>query len=389
MSDEVPSPGPYTLYEETLADMPRWKSRKQEIKDRLLGKLDDTENIVQKRFRRAIETAQGHDDLIESTITAFGPRSKIYAETGWHLRGVEPLYEVDPELRNPDIIIGHDDRNTLVVVECKTGLSSPQSALKQIRDATEVIHDHHDYLSRKAGCSFERIDRVLCVPAPMVDRAVNAIEKEERENDPDEPIYLWKVYRFEDETLQLHTDFDKRTETKSSHDNRLTEMLDGQEGVATADFPKLTPDFFPETDPYVIMETVFAELLVSREASDASIRRITRDEVYDYLNDQRRIPHYEVEVVAEMLCDDVLSKMIDFGLIEETESEDGIADDVETYKYADPPISGRSSDRILSNLTSEYEEEWVERKAEQEARKEVVAEFRDEHAELSDFFEQD
>lgn len=149
MSEKASSPEPYTLYEETLADMPRWKSRKQEIKDRLLGELDDAENIIQKRFTRAIETAQGHDDLIESTITAFGPRSRIYGETEWHLRGVEPLYEVDPELRNPDIIIGHDDRDTLVVVECKTGLSSPQSALAQIRDAAEVIHDHHNYLSRK------------------------------------------------------------------------------------------------------------------------------------------------------------------------------------------------------------------------------------------------
>jgi len=389
MSDKATSPEPYTLYEETLADMPRWKSRKQEIKDRLLGELDDAENIIQKRFDRAIETAQGHDDLIESTITAFGPRSEIYGETEWHLRGVEPLYEVDPELRNPDIIIGHDDRDALVTVECKTGLSSPQSALGQIRDAAEVIDDHHDYLSRKAGCSFERIERVLCVPAPMADRAVAAIEQEERDDDPDEPIYLWKVYRFEGETLQLHTDFDTRSEAESSHNNRLTEMLDGEEGVATADVPKLTPDFFPETDPYVIMETVFAELLVSREMSDASIRRITRDEVYDYLNDQRRIPHYEVDVIAEMLCDDVLSKMIEFGLIEQTGSEDGVADDIETYEYVDPPISGTSSDRILSNLTSEYEEEWIERKAEHEAREEVVAEFRDEHTELSDFFDRD
>lgn len=376
---------PVDLYDQKIQDFDRWAERKEEIKDRSLGKTADSENVIAKRFDDAVETAQNHDDIVESTITAFGPRSEVYQDTGWKLLGVEPLYERDPAIRNPDVLIGHDDHDFLVMVECKTGLSGSQNVLTQIREQAEVVLDHADYLKQKTGCSFSDVERVLCVPGKMADQAVRAIEQEEKNENPDVPIYLWKLYRFMEETIQLHIDFSTRSESASTHNSELTRKLRQDEGVAIAEAPQLTPEFFPESNPYVIMETVFSEVLVAREDMEGSVRKFTRHEVYDYIDDQRTVPHYDVDVVAEMICDDLLEKLEDFGLIEQSDPESGMGDDVETYAYSDPPVSGQSAGRILSNLREGYRNEWIERKAEYEAKVKTVKEFREEHSSLDKF----
>ena len=373
----------WQLYEERLSQLPRWKNRKEEIKQELLGETDDTENVIEERFESSIETAEDHNDLVRTVCTAFGPRSTIYNESGWRLAGIEPLHELDPSLRNPDVIIGNPDREMLVTVECKSGLSSPQNTLTQIREAAETVLDHREYLAEQAGCEFSRIERVLCIPGPIADTAVRAIEQEENETDPSEPILLWKVFRFDEETIQLHTNFSTRTPTESAHDNQLAQLLD-EEGAPTADQPRVTPEVFLESHPFVTMDSIFSEVLYRREIGDGSIQKFTRDEVFRYLNDQEILPHYATQQVADDICDNLLETMKDLGLIEETDSGDGMADGLETYEYA---TSRRSSSNILNALRSQYRNEWIERRAEREAREAVVEEFNDEHTSLEDFVE--
>jgi len=309
----------------------------------------------------------------------------VFQDTEWKLLGVEPLYERDPTIRNPDVLIGHVDHDFVVMVECKTGLSKSQKTLTQIREQAEVVLNHADYLRGKTGCEFSALERVLCVPGKMTESAVRAIEKEERQNGPEEPILLWKVYRFGEETLQLHTNFSTRSGSKSTHNSELTAKLDQDDGLPVAEAPKLTPEFFPESNPYIIMETVFSEILLIREEMESSVRKFTRDEVYDYINDQRTVPHYDIDIVAETICDDLLEKLRKFELIERVEPESGMGDDVETYGYVDPPVSGQSAGSILSNLRGGYSEEWIERKAEREAKHQTVEEFFDENRQLDDF----
>lgn len=380
-----PTDDPVRLYDEQIKKFERWRNRKDELKNRSLGKTDATENVIEKRFEEAIETSQNHDDLVDSTITAFGPRSEIYSDTGWKLLGVEPLYEVDPAIRNPDILIGNDESDILVMVECKTGLSGTQGVLNQIREQAEILLDRDDYVAQKTGCEFTRIERVLCVPGKKADTAIRAIEQEEEEQNPDHPIFLWKLFRFGDETLQLHTNFTTRTETESTHKSELSRKLRQGDGVQLATAPALTPEFFPESNPYIIMGTVFSEILMARERMEGSIRKFTRDEVYDYINSQRTVPHYDIETVAEMICTNLLAKMEGYGLIEQTAPEGGMAADVVTYAYCDPPITGKSPGRILSNLRDQYKDEWVERKAEREAKEQVVEEFKESQSSLGDF----
>ena len=80
MSDEVaPDNDVADIYAYIEDNHPRWRDRKEELKKESLGQTEDTENVIRKRIERAIKTEQNHDDLLDSTITAFGPTSTIFA----------------------------------------------------------------------------------------------------------------------------------------------------------------------------------------------------------------------------------------------------------------------------------------------------------------------
>jgi hypothetical protein len=365
---------------------PRWRDLKKEIKEESLGQTENTENVIKKRVEKAIKTEQDHDDLLDSTITAFGPTSTIFDDTGWKLLGTEPLFEIDPGLRNPDAIVGHDDRDTLVTIECKSGLSSPRNALDQIRAAADVVLDHAEHLETMTGISFNSVEMVLSVPGQKAWRAIEAIEAEEREENPEKPIYLWKLNRFQDETLQLHHQFDTRSESDSVHESRLAEMLSG-DGIPIADCPLLTPSFFPDSHPFTIMEHTFSEILFNRTGEDnGSIQKFTRTEIHNFINDQQNVPHYDTETVADMLSEELLTKLLEFGLIEEADpSEEGLGSSVELYGYNEESVSGQSMDTILASLKEEYQNELIERKAEREAIEQTVEEFFDQQSSIGDY----
>jgi len=376
------------LYDEKVGDFDRWEQRKKDIENRKLGRVDGTENAIGKRFDSSVETEQDHDDLLRLTITAFGPRSTIYKTTGWKLLGVEPLYEVDPHLRNPDAMMGHDDRDVAVTVECKTGLSSPQKAIQQIRAASQVVRDRSDYLSKKAGCSFSEIEPVLCVPGHLQQKAKRAIEQEEQDGDVSQPIYLWTLHRFKGDELQLNTQINTRTENESKHNSGLASILGGDSGVEIGGKVGLTPEFFPDSHPYTVMDHVFSELLVKRERSDNSVRKFTRGEVYEFINDQRTVPHYEVATIAEMMTNDLLVKMEEFGLIDSTSPESGAGKGVETYEYDSNLVEGKSASRIRSNLNEAYKSVWSSYKADSEAKREAAQEFRESNPRLDQYYDE-
>lgn len=387
MCDEIaPDDDVADIYSYIEDRYPRWRDRKEEIKEESLGQTEDTENVIKKRVEKAIKTEQNHDDLLDSTITAFGPTSTIFDETGWKLLGTEPLYEIDPALRNPDAIVGHDDRDTIVTIECKSGLSSPRNALDQIRDAADIVIDHADHLENKTGISFDNVERVLCVPSQKAWRAIEAIEAEESEEDPDEPIYLWKMNRFQDETLQLHQQFKTRSESESAHESRLAEILSG-DGIPIVDCPLLTPSFFPDSHPFTVMEHTFSEVLWNRTGEEnGSIRKFTHTEVHNFIDDQQNVPHYDTEIVADILTEELLTKLLDFGLIEEVDpSGEGMGSSVELYGYDEDTVSGQSMDTILATLKEEYQSELIERKAEREAIEKTVEEFLNDQSSFDDF----
>lgn len=372
------------IYDNVLRDEPEWRERKQELEDELLGEVDGSENIIKKKVEEAIRTGNKHDEMLTAVASAFNTRSRLTDESGWYVMGVEPLYEVDPAMRNPDAILGHSERNMVITVECKTGISEPQNALEQIRGAAENILGYSDYLEEQTGNEFDRVERVLMVPGNLVELARRAIDQEEREREPEDPIYLWTYHTFNEERLRLHRSFNERSETRSAHNCSLSQHLT-EDGVEVINDPLASGDFYPESNPLKVLRNLFFDIPHSRQDSDGSIRKFTRGEVINIIDDPRTMTHYANGEIAERICDDLLSRMSNYNLISEDNPEEhGYSEDVELYSYR-PVIDGMKADTIQSNLVSKYKENWISQKAEKEAVKQVVAQFMEGQSGLSDF----
>ena len=306
------------VYDSAVDQDSRWRDRREEVEDELLGETEESENVVKKRVEQAIRTDDKHDEMITAVASAFNHRSRLTDETGWYVLGVEPLYEIDPAMRNPDVILGHEDREMVVTVECKTGLSTPQNAIDQIRGAAENVLEYQEYLGEKTGRAFQEAERVLMVPSSLIELAQRAIDQHEVENSPEEAIFLWTYHTFNEERLRLHRNFDERSETDSAHNSSLSQHLSG-EGVEVINDPLASGDFYPESNALKILRNVFFDIPMNRLESDSSIRKFTRDEVVNVIDDPRTMTHYANGEVAEHLSDDLLSRMVNYNLIEREE----------------------------------------------------------------------
>lgn len=375
-------------YEDLAGANTSIRNRKDEIKRSLLGE-DGSENIIENRIERAIMDDQNHTELLTSTISAFGPNSNIYQETGWRILCAEPLWEVDPSLSNPDAIIGHPDRDMLISVECKTGLSKPQSALKQIRNAANELIQRQDYIEEKTTIGFETVERVLCVSGRITDRAREAMDKEVEEQGGEgdlPPIYLWKFHRFKRENLQLHTDFENRSSRTSEHFNRVSEFL-GDGGIDVAECPLLSGSFYPESEIYNIIGKVMFDVLLERQKHDFSTRRFTRGEVKQEINTPRVIPHYEIEPIAEEHTSRIISDFLEYNLIQEIDpSEEDHGKETDLFEIRSK-VGGKKPKTIRKNLQQVYKANWIDKIAEEEARKQVVEEFEETQAGIDDYLD--
>jgi hypothetical protein len=283
--------------------------------------------------------------MLTAVASAFNRRSRLTDETGWYIVGVEPLYEVDPDMRNPDALLGHPEREMVVTVECKTGISRPQNVLQQIRDAAANVLEYNEYLEEKTGHEVEHVERVLMAPGSLVELAQRAIDQDERENSEDNPVFLWTYHTFNEERLRLHRSFDERSETESVHNSQLSQHLT-EEGVEVINDPMASGDFYPESNRLKILRNVFFEIPQKRAASVSSIRKFTREEVVSVISDPRTMTHYATEEVAEHICEDLLSRMANYSLIGEADpTEHGYGEDVDLYSYRGS-VDGMNPDTI-------------------------------------------
>jgi hypothetical protein len=379
MGDEDDESDYNEQYQRIIERDSSWRQEKNNIKQRLLGELPETEDEIGFKLREGIETSADHDELLQSTISVFDPRGEVCQETGWRIFATEPLAEKD--LRNPDALIGNPDRNWAILVECKTGLSSPGKALEQLYDAADAVRNNRDYLTGKTGLQIENIDCVLCVPSQYDRQAAKTISQYERDNQATEIVYVWRLNRFSGETLQLYENIETRDRNETSHDHQVTEFLSG-EGVRVSGGSEITPEYFPSSHLANIIEVAFAEILWNRELADDPVTTFTRDELLDFLTSQNNLLHYSADTIGGRIRDEILDRLLDHGLIE-SHGDSQEMDDIEVFEYG---VDGRTMETIKANLTEGYVEAEINQKAETEARKRTVQKFRNEAGRSLDEF---
>lgn len=348
-----------------------WQSVKNDIKDKLLGEAPGTEDEIGVKVTKGIETTADHDELLQSTISVFDPRGEICRETGWRILVTEPLHEVGR--RNPDALIGNLERNWAILVECKTGLSGPGQAIEQLYEAAEAVRDKREYLAEKTDLRIEKIDCVLCIPSQFDKQVAETVAQYEREDNAEEEVYIWRLNRFKGETLQLYEEIDTREGAEASHNHRLTEILGG-EGIQVSGSSEITPEFFPSSHLANIIEAAFLEILWNRELADEPVTTFTRDELLTFLTSEDNLLHYSADVIGKRICDEIINRLHEHGLIEPYE-EDQVTDDTQVFEYG---VDGRTMETIKANLTEGYVNAEIDVRAETEARKRTVEKFRNE-----------
>jgi len=355
-----------------------WKQRKNEIKKTLLGELPETEDEIGVKIEQAIETEADHDQLLQSTISVFDPRGEVCEETGWRILATEPLEEQD--LPNPDALIGNPKHNWAILVECKTGLSSPGNALSQLYDAAAAVRDNREYLVEMTGLTIDNIDCVLCVPSEIDFKAADAVARHERDGEADEHVYIWRLSRFRGETLQIYEEIQTREGSEAVHDHLLAEFLSG-EGVRVSGGSEVTPEFFPSSHLANIIEVAFADILWRREREEEPVTTFTRKELLEFLSSQDDLLHYAADTIGERLCDEILERLLSHDLIEPRDEEAEL-EDIAVFEYS---IEGRTLETIKANLMDGYVDAEIDAKAEAKARKRTVQQFRNEHGSFDPF----
>lgn len=375
--DDLHLPDEIVEYYKAARKHERWRDRKKVIKEEFLGIPRKSENVAKKRIEDSKRTSNKHDELLTALASGFHNRSFITGETDWRLEGIEPLYEFDPNLRNPDAILGHPDRDHAITIECKTGLAQPRNCLTQIREAATNVLSNEEYIARKADTEgFDSVEMVLLVPGSISNKASRAIEAEIEEESPDEPIYLWKYYTFKEERLQIHTSFSNRTVSEATHDNQITPHLT-DDGISVSSDPLAVGDFYPESSTFKIMNNVCFEVASDRAGTDTSVRKLSKEEVRNEIDDPSTMIHYSISEVADIVADRLLEKLNRFDLIKPVDpEEDGLRESVNLFEY-ESRVDGSTVSTLMSNLEEAYLEEWQTRIAEREAIKQTVDEFRD------------
>lgn len=348
-----------------------WRRKKDAIKKELLGESTGSEDEIGFKITEAIETQAEHDQLLQSTISVFDPRGKVCQETGWRIFATEPLHEKG--VRNADALIGNPDLNWAILVEGKTGLSSPGKALEQLFEAADKVREEREYLSEKTGLDIDNVDCVLCVPSQYDQIAADTIAQYENDGEARETVYIWRLNRFSGETLQIFENVETRSGSEATHDHRLSEFLSG-EGVQISGGSEITPEFFPSSHLANIIETTFVELLWARKTAEEPLTTFTRRELLDFLTSQDNLLHYSAEEIGERIGNEILKRLLDHELIKPHDGDEE-PEDVEMFEYL---VDGRTLETIRVNLTEGYVQSEIDASAEAEAIKRTVEKFRDE-----------
>jgi hypothetical protein len=367
-------------YEYVVERNPAYESHKEEYEQEILE--DDDRERYRKQIEQGIKSAQKHDNILTSAISAFLPGGEIAEETGWTFLGAEPLSELN--VRNADAIFGNEDRNVATIVEVKGGISKPGAALEQLYDAAEALRENQDRVEEKIGMEIDAFECVICVPSYHDDQIIDQIESHQHEGDDRETVYVWRLHYLsteEGERLDLVTRIDGREPSERTHDSQLSELLG--EGVEITKERQFTPAFYPSSHLYVVMEEVFSLVLQKRVTDEGPIREFSRQDLLEELTAQRRLPHYDANTVGERLCEELLDRLLDYGLVSELDPTESDLDDAEEcYRYR---VNGRTMETILSNLKDEFEEAATDRKIECEAVRRTLAEYDERQQRLGDF----
>jgi hypothetical protein len=135
-------------------------SEYQKIFDEIL------EDEVKKKARVILDEYdkdKNHLSWVNLCANIFGPESQATKETGYKLIIIDPMNSLD--IKNFDLGIFRIENESLILIDCKHSVSSPESVVEDIYEAIKATYANKNQLEQIIGNNIANIEFVLVVPA--------------------------------------------------------------------------------------------------------------------------------------------------------------------------------------------------------------------------------
>jgi len=141
--------------------------------DRLDERVREQESVEIQVIEKNVQSDKEHLTIVNFCINRFSPGSRINVETGFVWVRAEPLYRLG--IKNFDIAVFNYRTATLILVECKSGLSDANREVKEIEEKIQLAIVNKTLLSEVVGEKIGFVEFALCVKAGLVPAAKGAI----------------------------------------------------------------------------------------------------------------------------------------------------------------------------------------------------------------------
>lgn len=332
---------------EAIRGTPAGKDLEAEIAKHTEGKDEQATAAFDDNLKRA----QQHDALVKIVASAFAPGGDLFTTTGFGFLSTDPLVELG--CKNFDLLIFNPKTKKAILVECKSSLASPGTAVADCRESEKAFHLNKASLEAAIGDNIVSVEVVLCVPAEITQKVARYLEETEKVAPAAGPkLKIWQVNKFEGQALQLFTLVPGRAKPFDSQhaDGTLTRKL--ADGVKVAGLEVLI-QFGPQSHPQEVGASIVATLVGTAKPGDtADPKRMRISDIVAYCSDQRNVAHYAAATVGPKIADRFIQEGKQLGLLK--------PDGKEHLLLA---VDGKSLRTILTNYRREFRDRAIARSA--------------------------
>lgn len=362
------------------------KEHTEEIREQ-----EEQSGEIEDRLEREYKGSVQRDKLLDVIAAPFLPARPddptddgglITRETGWYLRAIEPLRNLD--VTTADAVIANTETGEAGIITCMPRSETTKSAVERSVKATHGIRENIRAISDQINMTVER-DRlypIIVVPEKHDRRIADKIVDLESSESIRETIYLCRANLTNSETLQLVTDISTRRYDECIPDGKMGEMMEGEVDVTNETYP--TPDFYPSSHNRTKTSEYAKHIVMKRLEDDCAKTHFSDKDLNDYLKKQRNVPHFDLGNSEEQMADQLIDWWKTIDLVESlTSSRTKITSGDKCFRF---DVDSRHPGKIMNAVENKCKDLILEDAIDLKAKRRVLEDFSDRQSDLDEFF---
>lgn len=343
-----------------------------------LRDLETDTGELETQYSNQLRASKQRDEILKTLISAFLPTSRIASETGWKFKAVLPLPEMDGE--SPDVVFGKPQTGGVILANSLPERERPRTTISRLGEAVTLVSENRHTFSEEIEMDINENDIrcVLCVPEKSDQRAGEALEEMEAENELSTTIDIWRVDGPNSERIDFYTTIGAQTDGGDIWDN-LDEIL--RRGLEVAKDMHALPDFFPNSHHQLIAEHTVGEIVQCRLRDDAAKTHFSNTDFKKYL--QETLSYSGAGDLTEEQCTELLQRWSGMELIEDlTPSQTDLEEGDDFYRF---DVESRGAGNVMKEVKSMYKGLAIDYHLEIQAMRKVLDEFDEQQSSLSEW----